>query len=95
MVASVSFVSTGAFNHVFPSLSMHMLLSSKFPREISPGNLVENKRFLCLLISPCMLDEGNLEDKSVPHYLSLESCTSAKIIGTTMDVSDDTVPYTY
>jgi hypothetical protein len=32
-----------------------------------------------------MLDEGNLEDKSVPHYLSLESCTSSKIIGTTMD----------
>jgi hypothetical protein len=35
----------------------------------NPGNLVENKGFLCLLIFPCMLDEGNLEDKSVPHYL--------------------------
>jgi hypothetical protein len=34
MVASVSFVLTGAFNHVFPSLPMHTLLSSKFPREI-------------------------------------------------------------
>jgi hypothetical protein len=34
MVASVSFVSTGAFNHVFSSLPMHTLLSSKFPREI-------------------------------------------------------------
>ena len=33
MVASVSFVSTGTFNHVFPSLPMHTLLSSKFPRE--------------------------------------------------------------
>jgi hypothetical protein len=32
---------------------------------ISPGNLVENKGFLCLLIFSCMLDEGNLEDKSV------------------------------
>jgi hypothetical protein len=67
MVNSVSFVSTGTFNHVFW------------------GNLVENKGFLCLLIFLCMLDEGNLEDKSVPHYLSLESCTSSKIIGTTMD----------
>jgi hypothetical protein len=46
--------------------------------------LVENKRFLCLLIFSCMLDEGNLEDKSVPHYLSLQSCTSSKIIGTTV-----------
>ena len=44
MVNSVSFVSTGTFNHVFPSLPMHTLLSSNF-------------------------DEGNLEDKSVPHYL--------------------------
>jgi hypothetical protein len=34
MVNSVSFVSTGTFNHVFPSLPMHTLLSSKFPREI-------------------------------------------------------------
>jgi hypothetical protein len=33
MVASVSFVSTGTFNHVFPSLPMHTLLSSNFPRE--------------------------------------------------------------
>jgi hypothetical protein len=76
MVASVSFVSTGAFNHIFPSLPslpMHTLLSSKFPR---------NKQFLCLLIYPCMLDEGNLEDKSVPHYLS-------------WTVSDNNVPYTY
>jgi hypothetical protein len=38
-----------------------------FPRK--RGYLVENKGFLCLLISPCMLDEGYLEDKSVPHYL--------------------------
>jgi hypothetical protein len=58
MVNSFSFVSTGTFNHVFPSLPMHTLLSSKFP----PGNLVENKGFLCLLIFPCMLDEGNLEE---------------------------------
>ena len=34
IVNSVSFVSTGTFNHVFPSLPMHTLLSSKFPREI-------------------------------------------------------------
>jgi hypothetical protein len=33
MVASVSFVWTGTFNHVFPLLSMHTLLSSKFLRE--------------------------------------------------------------
>jgi hypothetical protein len=52
---------------------------------LDEGNLEENKGFLCLLIFPCMLDEGNLEDKSVPHYLWLESCTSSKIIGTTMD----------
>jgi hypothetical protein len=32
-----------------------------------------------------MLDEGNLEDKSVPHYLSLESCTWSKTNRTTMD----------
>ena len=61
MVASVSFVSTGTFNHVFPSLPMHTHLSSKFPLH-----LVENKGFLCLLILPSMLDEGYLEDKSVP-----------------------------
>jgi hypothetical protein len=41
-----------------------------------------------------MLDEGNLEDKSVPHYLSLESCTLSKIIQL-WTVSDDTVPYTF
>ena len=34
IVNSVSFVSTGTFNNVFPSLPMHTLLSSKFPREI-------------------------------------------------------------
>jgi hypothetical protein len=34
IVNSVSFVSTGTFNHVFPSLPMPTLLSSKFPREI-------------------------------------------------------------
>ena len=68
MVASVSFVSTGTFNHVFPSLPMHTLLSSKFPRKT--GYLVENKGFLCLLIFRCMLDEGYLGpvhmDKSYP-----------------------------
>ena len=40
---------------------------------LDEGNLEENKGFLCLLIfhciTDCMLDEGNLEDKSVPHYL--------------------------
>jgi hypothetical protein len=81
MVASVSFVSTGTFNHVFPSLPMHTLWKR--------GYLVENKGFLCLLIFPCMLDEGYLEDKSVPHYLWLES------IGELWTVSDDTVPYTF
>jgi hypothetical protein len=34
IVNSVSFVSTGTFNNVFPSLPMHTVLSSKFPREI-------------------------------------------------------------
>jgi hypothetical protein len=34
IVNSVYFVSTGTFNHVFPSLPMPTLLSSKFPREI-------------------------------------------------------------
>jgi hypothetical protein len=36
---------------------------------LDEGNLEENEGFLCLLIFPCMLDEGNSEDKSVPHYL--------------------------
>ena len=70
MVNSVSFVSTGTFNHVFPSLPCIRFCLLNFP-----GNLVENKGFICLLIFPCMLDEGNLEDKSA----------SSKIIGTTMD----------
>jgi hypothetical protein len=83
MVASVSFVSTGTFNHVFPSLSMHTLLSSKFPRET--GIFSWKQRISLSSNFPCMLDEGYLGDKSVPHYLWLESCTSSKIIGTTMD----------
>ena len=81
MVNSVSFVSTGTFNHVFPSLPcirfcLLNLVENKgflclliFPCMLDEGNLEENKGFLCLLIFPCMLDEGNLEDKSVPHYL--------------------------
>ena len=42
--------------------------------DMQAGNLVENKGFLCFLISPCMLmrdiymHEGNLEDKG---YISL------------------------
>ena len=46
-----------------------------------------------------MLDEGNLEDKSVPYYLSLDSCTAKavphrKSSPQLWTVSDDTVPYT-
>ena len=52
----------------------HTLLSSNGEISLKTKYFVENKRFLCLLIFPCMLHEGNLEDKSVPHYLSLESC---------------------
>jgi hypothetical protein len=83
MVASVSFVSTGTFNHVFPSLPMHTLLSSKFSRET--GKFSWKQRISLSSNFPCKLDEWNLEDKSIPHYTSLESCTSSKIIGTTMD----------
>ena len=36
---SVSFVSTGTFNHVFPSLPMHTLLSSKFPSSSMQGKI--------------------------------------------------------
>jgi hypothetical protein len=35
IVNLVSFVSTGTFNHVFPSLPMHTLLSAKFIRTIT------------------------------------------------------------
>jgi hypothetical protein len=58
-------------------------LSSKFPRETVKFSW--KQRISLSSNFPCMLDEGNLEDKSVPCYLSLESCTSSKIIGTTMD----------
>jgi hypothetical protein len=69
MVASGSFVSTGTFNHVFPPCKY---------RE---------QEYLVLNVPHKYNHEGNLENKSVPHdhYLSLESCTSSKIIGTTMD----------
>ena len=60
MVASVSFVSRGTFNHVFPSLPMQ----GKFSRQRNPlsytkftsyigiyeVNLVKDKGFLCQLI---------------------------------------------
>jgi hypothetical protein len=58
----------------------------EFIFPVKRGYLVENKGFLCLLISPCMLDEGYLEDKSVPHRKS-----SAQL----WTVSDDTVPYPF
>ena len=56
MVASVSFVSTGTFNHVFPSLPCIRFCLLNFPGK--RGNLVENKGILCLLISPaCLMKE--------------------------------------
>jgi hypothetical protein len=93
MVASVSFVSTGTFNHVFSSLSMHTLLSSKFPQET--GIFSWKQKISLSSNFPCMLDERHLEDKSVPHYLWLESCTSSKTSAQIWTVSDDTVPYTF
>jgi hypothetical protein len=80
MITSIFIVLRGNVNPVFPSLPMHTLLTSKFP-----GTFSWKQKISLSSNFPCMLDEGNLEDKSVPHYLSLESCTLSKIIGTTMD----------
>ena len=52
MIASDSFVLQGSVDHEFPSLLTQeeiSPLSTKFPREISPGDLVEDKGLLCLI----------------------------------------------
>jgi hypothetical protein len=62
------------------------------------GYLVENKGFLCLLIFACMLDEGYLEDKSVPYVLITSDWRAVphrKSSAQLWTVSDDTVPYTF
>ena len=63
---------------------------------LDEGNLEENKGFLCLLIFPCMLDEENLEDKSVYLITSdWRTVPHRKSSAQLWTVSDDTVPYTF
>ena len=55
MITSIFIVLKGNVNPVFPSLPMHTLLSSKFPKEI----------LLCLLFAPaCLMRENQKTKKS-------------------------------
>jgi hypothetical protein len=40
-----------------------------FALNMQAGNLVKDKGFLCLLIIPCIFDEGKLVDKEIFCFL--------------------------
>jgi hypothetical protein len=83
MITSIFIVLKGTVNPVFPWFPHYPCI--RFCLLNFPGKFSWKQKISLSSKFPCMLDEGNLEDKSVPHYVSLESCTSSKIIGTTMD----------
>ena len=71
MVNSVSFVSTGPFNHVFPSLPMHTLCLLNFPGKFSWKQRISLS--------------SNFPLHTWWGKFRRQKRTSSKIIGTTMD----------
>ena len=45
------------------------VLGFPFALNMEAGNLVKDKGFLCLLIIPCIFDEGRLVDKEIFCFL--------------------------
>ena len=45
------------------------VLSFPFALNMEAGNLVKDKGFPCLLIIPCIFDEGRLVDKEIFRFL--------------------------
>ena len=71
IVNSVSFVSTGTFNHVFPSLPMNTLLSSKFP-SLSMQGKIRRQRAVPHRKSSAQL--WTVSDNTVPYTFEQSLC---------------------
>ena len=68
IVNSVSFVSTGTFNHVFPSLPMHTLLSSKFPSSSMQGGIRRQRNPLFSSKFPSSSMQGKIRRQRNPLF---------------------------